>query len=939
MTVQAATGRPFGQQQTSPTHPSMGGFHRPPIDEQVLRLCNGTSSKCVPDPNIDEMRSDAVLGLRDFINKCRWKEHIRPMKEKNIVASNNKDKTCNCRTFPTTTNQQDPSNPLRTKQHTFESTTTELTNHEGLSTNLKPTETNKTAKRGSAQLKKCLSEIERSIIDLTFQLQLPRLSEKDSSTHDSMQNLKKSNLVVAPTDKTNSFRLVDIQKHNKWVAKHLSNNANEISCSTLTKMFQQAKATCNMIAHKLSKNELLFLTQGVVSKAAPTPKSSTKDHKDRDNNGDFPTRLVMPANNCMSRFQCPACNGTKSIPDKHGVQCNKHTMAQACKSKNALEKHNTRRDGSTIITIDVKNMHPSCRMSLSKKVVFHCIKDAPEEGKETARFCPELLLFGMRNTLMMFRDKCHTCKGNSVGDNAGLTIGGCESAFLADLAASCMFEQTTNHFENTKRRGTCGDGGLCIFNGNCTIEEINQWHINFQNQVNKIAEGDFFQFTAEAWGEGDSKKTKIGNATSTTTTNSFPFLGIDMHWDDQGFLQFKVFNKPGQQIEHAEKSSAHTPATLAAIPKGVFKCLARNTSLPPTNANATIDKLCPKHADALQKANLTTTFPTLQQIITEDLKDQKERENKDNKKDPRNVHFLMSMSRFWKAKTHKLITKTLKKHNTNCVRVRMACKRCSNLGEMFNADLSFKTNEDLVSSDFEDRPCNCSSKCLVDGRCACGGRCNAECVTHKATCLKCKSFCIGNTQQPLKKDGGNILGISQDTSTQPSKSTWKKDPTILPTTPRNHPHCLIPQPPPLKPTMEPPPPQPPCVCLAQHPTILAPRPSTVSPPLHPMMWATTMPLLRTKHPKQTAGQNIAPHISAPENVTKNCKPGIKRNDIRQCVVARKPHVIGQILWHSLMQVVHERKMKDTGSLQSSPEKTKLVDQQMFRNTWGLQTQA
>ena len=58
----------------------------------------------------------------------------------------------------------------------------------------------------------------------------------------------------------------------------------------------------------------------------------------------------------------------------------------------------------------------------------------------------------MRSTLISFQDKYYEYKGNSNEDDIGLAIGGYESAFLADLVASFIFEKTKTFFNNTKFR-------------------------------------------------------------------------------------------------------------------------------------------------------------------------------------------------------------------------------------------------------------------------------------------------------------------------------------------------------------------------------------------------------------------------------------------------------------------------------------------------------
>jgi len=53
----------------------------------------------------------------------------------------------------------------------------------------------------------------------------------------------------------------------------------------------------------LSDKEESFIKQSVESKAMPPPKLMIKDHKNPDNEGNFLSRLVVPATNFTSA--CP----------------------------------------------------------------------------------------------------------------------------------------------------------------------------------------------------------------------------------------------------------------------------------------------------------------------------------------------------------------------------------------------------------------------------------------------------------------------------------------------------------------------------------------------------------------------------------------------------------------------------------------------------------
>ena len=75
------------------------------------------------------------------------------------------------------------------------------------------------------------------------------------------------------------------------------------------------------------------------------------------------------------------------------------------------------------------------------------------EAREMIRNCLQLIKFGMSATLLTFRDKYYEYGGGEEAKNRGLTIGGYESAWLADLAMAYVLEKTKKHFKKAKFYG------------------------------------------------------------------------------------------------------------------------------------------------------------------------------------------------------------------------------------------------------------------------------------------------------------------------------------------------------------------------------------------------------------------------------------------------------------------------------------------------------
>ena len=101
--------------------------------------------------------------------------------------------------------------------------------------------------------------------------------------------------------------------------------------------------------------------------------------------------------------------------------------------------------------------------------------------------------------------------------------------------------------------------------------------------VNLAAGNQHLKFTAEIWTDGANPPThEKEDRVQIVTKDEFPFFDMKMSWSPEGYLQFVVFRKKGQQLNYFVKESTHTPGTLRPIPSGVFDRLAKITSRKPS---------------------------------------------------------------------------------------------------------------------------------------------------------------------------------------------------------------------------------------------------------------------------------------------------------------------------------------------------------------------
>ena len=99
------------------------------------------------------------------------------------------------------------------------------------------------------------------------------------------------------------------------------------------------------------------------------------------------------------------------------------------------------------------------------------------------------------------------------------------------------------------------------------------------------------------------------------TDKLFPFLDIELFWDDSRKLEFQVHQKKNQLLNYLNKESTHTKATFKPIPNWVLNRLAKLASITEEKSNISIKESYPDHANTLDRAGLgMKNFPTLKKL-------------------------------------------------------------------------------------------------------------------------------------------------------------------------------------------------------------------------------------------------------------------------------------------------------------------------------------
>ena len=197
---------------------------------------------------------------------------------------------------------------------------------------------------------------------------------------------------------------------------------------------------------------------------------------------------------------------------------------------------NIKRNEVTIASVDAINMYPSIKLSKTRKTVILSARKLIEATKKTINLCLELIRVGTSSTLIYFDVKYYEYNGGE-REEQGLSIGGYESAFLADLVASYLFEKSKANFHPTTYHGIYRYDRLVAFKGKKCAREIKDRIEEFQHTVNKAAGNQHLQLNVEIWTtEENSPTLSREERVQTMTNNKFPLLDMKMSWSPEGDL-------------------------------------------------------------------------------------------------------------------------------------------------------------------------------------------------------------------------------------------------------------------------------------------------------------------------------------------------------------------------------------------------------------------
>jgi hypothetical protein len=168
---------------------------------------------------------------------------------------------------------------------------------------------------------------------------------------------------------------------------------------------------------------------------------SIKDHKPLQSNRQHPTNHIVSAHNitqCQSKL---ASNFFKRTFQCDGVTFDRNTLENFLNLKRKFEEDDVHQDNVTIISLDIKDMHPQCRFKALQDAVQHCMLWLPALDHEKIHCCLDILKFGMGNIIITFLDKYYEYGVEPDPDCHGLTIESFKQAILVNLEATYIIEK------------------------------------------------------------------------------------------------------------------------------------------------------------------------------------------------------------------------------------------------------------------------------------------------------------------------------------------------------------------------------------------------------------------------------------------------------------------------------------------------------------------
>jgi hypothetical protein len=158
---------------------------------------------------------------------------------------------------------------------------------------------------------------------------------------------------------------------------HLRCYCNEINRLQLDQIYTDTTAIVDKIEDYCSNGEANFLRSWVETKKIPLVCFSIKDHKPLQPNGHHPSRLIVSTHNftqCLSRLASKSIKHTFRRAD---INFEHHALKNLLALKRKLEEIDISRGEVTVVSLDIKDMHPQCRFKVVQDAVQYYVRQLP----------------------------------------------------------------------------------------------------------------------------------------------------------------------------------------------------------------------------------------------------------------------------------------------------------------------------------------------------------------------------------------------------------------------------------------------------------------------------------------------------------------------------------------------------------------------------------
>jgi hypothetical protein len=148
----------------------------------------------------------------------------------------------------------------------------------GFETNLNPSDSKSRAPKGTDQLEAFIADMETQLIETALnENNKYKPNARAKEIRDIAKQMSEQDHIIVPTDKTNSFTVMQTDDYKQKVLKHLLKDGKEISRERLIQAKEQANELLEEIDRLCSKSERDFVQEFLKSKGIPSPKLLVKD--------------------------------------------------------------------------------------------------------------------------------------------------------------------------------------------------------------------------------------------------------------------------------------------------------------------------------------------------------------------------------------------------------------------------------------------------------------------------------------------------------------------------------------------------------------------------------------------------------------------------------------------------------------------------------------